>query len=140
LGITALLGNLLVNRKDLYGKEIGALIAVTGDLVDDRVPTALNGLTEKAEFVLTLGSYEPEQPSQAILPIATWWEEGPAHVVNLIGEIRPVVPVGPPRGDARPLAEILRGLAAALGSKATGQGIEAIREQLAQAWGKEAAR
>ncbi|HOE11794.1 MAG TPA: 2Fe-2S iron-sulfur cluster-binding protein [bacterium] len=136
LGIAALLGDRLVDRKDLFCRELGAVVAVVGDLVDERVPAALKSLTEKAGFVLVLTSYEMEEPSQAVLPMMTWWEDGPAHVVNLIGNIRPVVPVGPPRGDARPLADILHALAVALGSKATRRNIDSIREELAQTWSK----
>ena len=149
LGIAALLGENLTDRRSLYDAEIGTLIAVPGDRGDEHATGELIKLAEKAACTILLASYanESHPKAAATLPVAAWWEEGPGHIVNLGGDICEVKPVVPLRGSAFPLADALKKLTAELDPSSTAETLESrdlatIRKQLDQAWngGREVVR
>ncbi|MFH1740176.1 MAG: 2Fe-2S iron-sulfur cluster-binding protein [bacterium] len=142
LGIAGLLKDRLVDRRDLHEQEIGTLIAAPGDLMDERTESTLQSLAERAAVTILLSSFKVESHPKATitLPVATWWEEGPGHVVNLSGKICPVSPVVSPRGKALPLADALQKLAAVIAPETAAESAQrrdpkTIQEQLAKTWG-----
>lgn len=116
LGITGILGDRLVNRRTLFTESIGLLIAVPADLTSEAVWLSVRDLAALAERTIVLAAYEMDEDIQAelMLPVTTWWEEGPGHTVNLSGEIHAVNPVLPPRGSALPLAQAIHRLSETL--------------------------
>lgn len=138
LGLAALLGDRLVNRTALADEEIGTIIGVPGDLTTDDCLAALASLSRRAASTIVLACYEMEEvpTARVTLPVATWWEEGPAHVVSLTGTVSAVSPVLPRRGEAPPAAEALRRLTQAVdpSRKATPVEFALIQARLDGCW------
>ncbi len=142
LGLSAVLGDQLVNRKDFVGKPFGLFIACVGDDMSEALSLTVRQLDAASEATVLLASYESEHNpiADVTLPVSTWWEEGPSHIVNMTGEIREVESILESKAGIRTTAATMRCLTATFdpdlkdGTGELPHGNRAIEDFLKNVW------